>query len=234
MLVIRGAKGYTQSDGGFIDSIFGDSGGWCGLDDLFEKLRAELDDYSQLQVRISPPNTWNANWRDVARQDYLLREKYYTDPFAIYFIGFSYGVGYGFKQYSKYARRYGLKVESLTSLDGIYRHWNRFGVWRSLVGTSRIRIPSGVVNQVDGFYQRVNHPQGKKLMFHHDTKWGEWNELTLPHGDVPRSGIVHNFVIAKAKYLAEQFCRGTASVPIGTSDYLMESAAVTKRIQNGV
>jgi hypothetical protein len=185
MLVCQLISGYTQSDEN-----------WNGVHELREKLLSELDNYSSLSVRIRL-DTWNSNWRGIARQLYMLRERYDEEPFAVVVFAYSWGVGHGLVKLAKYLNRYGVNIDHAVLSDGIYRHWFSAGNWRVLVGKPPILLPPNII-RVDGFYQETSWPSGVKPVGPIE----HWELVQLPHIEMDDSKKWHTRCIQVAKQAA--------------------------------
>lgn len=167
MLICQLISGYTQTEEN-----------WNGVQELREQLLSELDDYSSLSVRIRL-DTWDANFKAIARQLYMLRERYPKEPFVVVAFAYSWGVGNGLVKFAKHLDRFGIDIATAVISDGIYRHWFSLGNWRLLLGDTRIVLPANVLC-VEGFYQETSYPMGRKPVSER-TQCVEWTKLRLPH-----------------------------------------------------
>jgi pimeloyl-ACP methyl ester carboxylesterase len=152
---------------------------WNGVQELREKLLSELDDYSSLSVRVRL-DTWNANWYEIARQLYMLRERYPEEPFVVVVFAYSWGCGHGLVKLAKYLDRFGVDIQKAVLSDPVYRHW--FLKWRALMGDARIRVPNNVLS-MEGFYQTTDKPAGR-LPVSDLIKCEPWTKLRLPHAEM--------------------------------------------------
>jgi hypothetical protein len=215
MLICQLISGFTQSEET-----------WNGVQELREKLLSELDDYSSLSLRIRL-DVWNANWRAIARQMYMLRERYPQEAFAVVVFAYSWGVGNGLVKLAKELSRYGVDIDQAVISDGIYRHRFSLGNWRAVLGDSRIVLPANVLS-VQGFYQDISYPMGRQPVSQR-AKCHPWTRIILPHVEMDSSRNWHDRCIAVAKEAARRCVGPTSSVPVAAP----ASAALDSRIANG-
>lgn len=194
-----------------------------GCIELCEKLRSNLDEYSQLSVRVRF-HEWNSNWYSSARYAHLLRLRYpRPEPFGIVAFAYSWGCGNGLVKYAKALKRFNLRIETVVLCDPIYRHWYPWGNWRALVGGYWITLPPNVLSYY-GFYQRVSRPHGVKPRG--DAVCLGWEEINYEHVECDDSPEWHDKCIAVAIEEAKQFVRRTNSVP----DTAPQSSALESRL----
>lgn len=222
MIVFQVISGVTQ-----------DESKWNGSLTLREKLLAHLDDYSPLAVRVRY-DQWNANWKHVARQMHLLRDRYEPkgEPFSVVVFAYSWGVGNGLVKLAKELKRYGIGIECAVICDGIYRHWFGLGNWRIVCGWP-ITIPTNVRSLI-AYHQSQARPygvkpivDGKLTQFNEET---DWIELIRPHIDMDDASAYHAECLRVADHHARRATRGTCSVPVGA----FRTAAVESRVAGGV
>jgi hypothetical protein len=212
MLICQLISGFTQSEEN-----------WNGVQELREKLLSELDDYSTLAVRIRLDN-WNADWKAIARQYYMLRERYRMDPpFVVIAFAYSWGVGNGLVKFAKYLDRYGIDIEIAVVSDPIYRHWFSLGNWRVALGDTRIALPANV-RLIEGFYQTVNKPMGRQPVSE-VSPCKPWTKLRLPHQEMDDAWEWPGRCIEVAK----EFTARAVGNPRNVPDTAPPSVAVEER-----
>lgn len=170
MLIVQLISGFTQTEQN-----------WNGVQELREQLLSELDDYSSLSVRIRL-DEWKANWKAIARQLYMLRERYPREPFIVVCFAYSWGVGHGLVKFAKYLDWYGVDVAHAVVSDPVYRHWFSPGNWRAIWGDSRIVIPRNIL-KIEGFYQETDKPRGRRPTSDQLT-CDPWTLLRRPHAEM--------------------------------------------------
>jgi hypothetical protein len=199
MLIVQLISGFTQTEEN-----------WNGTQELREKLLAELDDYSSLSVRIRL-DVWNAHWKAIARQVYMLRERYPQEPFVVVAFAYSWGVGNGLVKFAKYLDRFGIDIAHAVTADGVYRHWFSLGNWRALWGNARIAIPRNVL-KIEGYYQETNRPRGLRPMGD-TTTCDPWTLLRLPHAEMDDARPWRQRCIEVAKQYAALAVGSPKNVP---------------------
>ena len=167
MLIVQLISGFTQTEET-----------WNGVQELREKILAETDDYSALAVRVRL-DTWNADWKAIARQIYMLRQRYHREPFVVLAFCYSWGVGNGLVKLAKQLDRYGVDVAHAVVSDGVYRHGFTLGNWRVILGDARIRLPANV-KAIEGFYQETSYPMGRRPIAG-DIEATPWTKIRAPH-----------------------------------------------------
>lgn len=215
MLIVQLISGFTQSEET-----------WNGVQELREKLLSELDDYSSLSVRIRL-DVWNSNWKAIARQFYMVRERYACEPFVVVAFCYSWGVGHGLVRLAKRLDRYGIDVEKAVVSDPVYRHWAWPGNWRALYGDSRIVLPANVLS-IEGYYQTTNRPAGR-LPVSEKATCDPWTKLRLGHQEMDDARPWHRRCIEVAKEAAVKSVGTVSSVPAAAP----ASAALDTRISSG-
>jgi hypothetical protein len=214
MLIVQLISGYTQTEET-----------WNGVQELREKLLAELDDYSALSVRVRL-DKWHADWKEVARQLYMLRERYPAEAFTVIVFAYSWGVGNGLVKLAKHLDRFGVDVTHAVVSDPVYRHWFNIGNWRVIMGDSRIVLPASV-KCAEGFFQRTSYPMGRKPVSDTDV-CTKWELLRLPHAEMDDARAWHQRCIEVAKSHAANAVGHPRHVPVTAPD----SAAVESRLEN--
>lgn len=199
MLIVQLISGFTQSEEN-----------WNGVQELREKLLSELDDYSSLSVRVRL-DVWNAHWYAIARQMYMLRERYPQEPFAVVAFAYSWGVGNGLVKLAKNLDRFGVDIAHAVVSDPVYRHWFSLGNWRALLGDSRIAIPANVL-RIEGFHQETNIPQGRRPMSDRLT-CEPWTLLRRPHAEMDDARPWWERCVEVAKEQAAKAVGSPANVP---------------------
>jgi pimeloyl-ACP methyl ester carboxylesterase len=170
MLIVQLISGFTQSEEQ-----------WNGVQELREKLLSELDDYSSLSVRIRL-DVWKSDWYAIARQIYMLRERYPQEPFRVVAFAYSWGVGNGLVRLAKNLDRFGVDIDHAVVSDPVYRHWFSPGNWRAMWGDRRIVIPANV-QRMEGFYQTTDKPHGRRPVSDRLT-CEPWTLLRRPHAEM--------------------------------------------------
>lgn len=216
MLIIQLISGFTQSEKA-----------WNGVQELREKLLSELDDYSSLSVRIRL-DEWSANWRAIARQMYMLRERYPQEPLTVLVFAYSWGVGNGLVQLARQLNRFGIDIETAVISDGVYRHWFSLGNWRVILGDRRIVLPANVLS-VQGFHQETSYPMGRQPLLANGKQCDPWTKIRLEHVEMDGSRDWHRRCIRVTKDAATRLVGGITSVPAAAP----ASAALDSRISNG-
>lgn len=170
MLIVQLISGFTQTEEN-----------WNGVQELREKLLAELDDYSSLSVRVRL-GEWHNDWFAAARQVYMLRERYPNEPFVVVVFAYSWGVGNGLVKFAKYLDRFGVDIAHVVLSDPVYRHWFSPGNWRAIWGDRRIAIPKNVL-RIEGFHQETDLPHGRRPMSD-QAQCDPWVLLRRPHAEM--------------------------------------------------
>lgn len=196
---IENIAGFTQNEGS------------NGIVDLYERLLAELDEYSGLSVRVRF-RRWNENWRAIARNYHVLRLRYPApEPFIIVVNAYSYGVGHGLVWLASQLNRYGIDIELANSCDGVYCHWLPLGWWRAMIGGFRIKLPENI-KEYHGFYQRKNRPQGYEPV---GSQQLSWTQLFVEHEWMDDETQWHKHCIRTAKDVCDKWLHGTRDLPSG-------------------
>jgi len=184
MLTIFNIGGFTQGDDR-----------WHGINELDEKIRAELDDYSGLNVRVHY-HGWNADWGAIATKTKLLRNRYpKPEPFIILANAYSYGAGWGLTRLAKKLARKNLNITVANISDGIMRDWQQmFGAWRAIYGGWAIKLPPNIV-AYNGFYQTVSRPSGVQPI---GSTCLSWTDLGVEHTLMDDEPDFHNICIQTA------------------------------------
>jgi hypothetical protein len=199
VLIIQLISGYTQTEEN-----------WNGVQELREKLLSELDDYSSLSVRIRL-DAWNAKWPAIARQIYMLRERYSSEEFTVIAFAYSWGVGNGLMKFARNLDRFGVDIAKAVISDGIYRHWFSAGNWRALMGDARIVLPANVLS-LEGFYQQTSIPMGRRPVSERAT-CDPWTKLRRPHVEMDDAQDWHRRCIEVAKEHAALSVGNVRNVP---------------------
>jgi len=199
MLIVQLISGYTQTE-----EI------WNGTQELREKIIAELDDYSSLSVRVRL-GKWNDNWKEQARQLYMLRERYADEKFTVVVFAYSWGVGNGLVKFAKHLDRFGIDVQTAVVSDPIYRHWFIPRNLRVLWGDTRITLPPNV-KAIEGYYQRTSQPMGRTPVSS-TAKCDPWTLLRLPHVEMDDARSWHRRCIEVAKEYAASSVGSKQNVP---------------------
>jgi hypothetical protein len=211
MLIVFNIGGLTQGDDR-----------WHGMNELDEKIRSALDDYSGLSVRVHYYG-WNVNWREIACKTKLLRNRYPPpEPFIIVVNAYSYGVGWGLRQLAKQLARKNLNIKIANTCDGIMRDWQKWlGAWRAMAGGFAIRLPQNVL-AYNGFYQDVSRPSGVQPI---GSTCLSWTNLKVEHTLADDEPEFHELAI---KVCIEQAKLATRVevIPVGAP----ESAATESRL----
>lgn len=215
MLVVQLISGYTQTEAT-----------WNGVQELREKLLSELDEYSALSVRVRL-DIWHANWRAVARQLYMLKQRYHRDPFAVIVFAYSWGVGNGLARLAKQLDRFGIDIDHAVIADGVYRHWLTVGNWRAILGDARIVLPANV-KRIEGFYQETSYPMGRRPVSG-SAHCEPWTKLRVPHVEMDDANEWHDRCLAVASEQARLHVGSVRSVPKNSP----ESVATEVRKSNG-
>jgi len=129
-----------------------------GLDDLWHRLRSEL---------VGPDcavwlKCWDDDFRALAAQ---IKRYSHGKAVRVSVAAYSWGVGHGAVTFAKELKHYGIDIDVLYSIDGVYRHWLPL---RSLFSrrnplAPRIVVPSNV-RSVRYWRQTTNYPQGHELV----------------------------------------------------------------------
>lgn len=199
MLIVQLISGYTQTEER-----------WNGTQELREKVIAELDDYSSLSVRVRL-GKWNDDWRENARQLYMLRERYADEKFTVIVFAYSWGVGHGLVNFAKQLDRFGIDVAHAVVSDPIYRHWFTPGNWRLLWGDRRIQMPPNV-KVIEGFHQKTSQPMGRQPVSD-VAKCDPWVLLRLEHVEMDDARPWRQRCIEVAKEAAALAVGSTQNVP---------------------
>jgi len=215
MLIVYNIGGLTQKDNR-----------WHGVNELDEKIRAALDDYSGLSVRVHY-HGWNADWKAIATKAKLLRNRYpKPEPFIIVVNAYSYGVGWGLTHLAKQLSRKNLNIAVANIADGIMRDWLKWlGAWRAMCGGWPITLPKNIL-AYNGFYQDVNRPSGVKPI---GSTCLSWTNLAVEHTMIDDEPDFHELCIQVAIEQAK-LATGEKPVPVGDP----ESVATESRIDNGL
>lgn len=123
--------------------------------------------------------SWDDNWSDLAEKIWRARPGNVAPKIKIY--AYSWG-GASAMILARELRERGIGVDWIVLSDPVYRSRWWSGLWRSMVGNPRIRVPSNV-QHVGRFYQRQNWPRGHRLLIESPmlTKVGVSGELELNH-----------------------------------------------------
>lgn len=180
-----------------------------GLIDLWHELE---DDYCApgIKVRLCP---WNHAWD--AEAEFVFRLS--ADHASVGVGAYSWGAGYGMREFALGLQRRGLAVDQAVLLDPVYRHPYWLGQWRTFFPWYPISIPDNV-RQVRAFKQTTNWPRGHALMadrplkepsrmvpgtYVHPVKTLEWaTHQTMDD---------HRECLAEVRRVAECILRGTAA-----------------------
>lgn len=146
--------------------------------------------------------TWRANWEAVAA--YCKRD---LGVEKVYINAYSWGVGRGAVEVSKYLDKLGITVGWLVSCAGVFRGWGIDSIsrinpanWRSLIHRGplapKIHLPPSVAD-VYPLRSRVGKIRGHDFKVVgptvlHDTVW-----MTLPHDDMDDSAEFSHLVKKK-------------------------------------
>lgn len=204
MLIVQLISGFTQTEEQ-----------WNGVQELREKLLAELDDYSAISVRIRL-GEWKDNWKAAARQLYMLRERYPDEPFVVLVFAYSWGVGNGLVNFAAYLDRFGVDIAKAVVSDPVYRHWFTPKNWRVLYGDARITLPKNVL-AIEGYYQETNKPMGR-MPVSDVAKCEPWIRVRLPHAEMDDSRLWRQRCIQVAKEYAKLAVGSPANVPAAAPD----------------
>lgn len=196
-----------------------------GCTELCEKLRSNLDAYSQLSVRVRF-NEWDSRWRRVARRAHLLRLRYpKPERFGIVAFCYSWGCGNGLVQYAKALQRFGLRIDCAVLCDPIYRHWYPLGDWRAMIGGYSITLPPNVLSYY-GFFQRVSRPMGVKP--HGPATCLGWDQIGYEHIECDDSPEWHDKCVSVAIDEARTFVGQATETPAAAPT----SEALESRIES--
>lgn len=199
MLIVQLISGWTQTEET-----------WNGVQELREKIIAELDDYSSLSVRVRL-DEWNGNWKGAARQLYMLRERYEDEKFTVVVFAYSWGVGNGLVNFATYLDRFGIDIQKAVVSDPVYRHWYVLGNWRLLWGDRRILLPKNVL-AIEGFYQTTSQPMGRKPMSE-VAECDPWIKVRAPHVEMDDARLWRQRCIEVAKEQAALAVGSTQNIP---------------------
>lgn len=203
MLIVENIGGFKQGDDR-----------WHGAKDMHEIVLAEMDDYSPLSVRVRY-RCWNDNWKAIAADAKLLKNKYWREPFGIVVNCFSYGGGWGLTRYANHLKRKNLQVACAVISDGIMRPWTRLLAWQSLYGHFPIHLPDNVLTY-HGYFQQVNRPGGEKPVGKAECL--TWKNLHVEHTLMDDEPEWHQRCVEVAMQHAKLFVGSKAAVPVGAPD----------------
>ena len=203
MLIIENIGGFRQGDNR-----------WHGTKDMHELVLAQLDDYSALSVRIHY-RSWNSNWKAIATDTKLLKNRYWHEPFGIVVNCFSYGAGWGLRRYAHYLLRSNLQIACAVISDGILRPWTKLLAWQSIIGRYPIHLPDNILTY-HGFYQDVSRPSGVQPVG--NAKCLSWENLHVEHILMDDEPQWHARCVEVAKDHAKLFVQSRSAVPVGAPE----------------
>jgi len=135
------------------------------------------------RVRLFP---WHANWRNVAEHCWHLRE-YHECPVRIFVYGYSWGAGYGARKFAQCLVGTGLQIVAMVLSDPVKRSRLVSLRWQAMlprdlpiVGGPTIRMPTSV-KEIWTFHQRVDRPQGHRVVTSNGTLLHASQELSYCH-----------------------------------------------------
>lgn len=110
---------------------------------------------------------WCSNWKSIAEQYWILSE-FYLEEITVCIYAYSWGAGWGAMQLAKHLQKCRLDVKVMVLSDPVYRHPNYLFrplslFYRDSTFSPIIRVPQNV-HEVFSLHQRVNRPQGHRLL----------------------------------------------------------------------
>jgi len=141
-----------------------------GMEKLWRRLRRTLPLETQCLVH---PQTWDADFESLA--EFFWRNG--TSATVVNIYAYSWGCGHGFVKLAKALQARGIQVPEAVLCDPVYHSWWR--PWRGIFHASLnppIVAPANVW-KVHSFYQRLNTPQGTRIVM--KNKVGQQSEPVL-------------------------------------------------------
>ena len=152
MIIHQCISGFTQ-----------DVNTFHGILRLSEKIRGAVDcKNNRFEV-----HRWCSNWKAIAEY-YALLASYYEEKLTVCIYAYSWGAGWGAMELSRQLSKRGIEIRVMVLSDPVFRHPKWYLRWVSLLLRDTtllpiIRVPHNV-EEVYTFHQKMNRPQGHRLL----------------------------------------------------------------------